>query len=92
MADEVQPRTIDADDAVAPRGKAAAIASHSVAQYSKRGSVSSREDHAVERSFGPVEKTHAVASEFRHGRGHLNASCLDCVRQVKTNQRDSRTR
>jgi len=32
MADEVQPRTIDADNAVASRGKAAAIASDDIPQ------------------------------------------------------------
>ena len=92
MADEVQPGTIDADDAVEPYGKAAAIASHDVAQYSKRSSVPGREDYTVERSFGPVEKTHAITSECRQAGGQLNASRLDRIRQVKTNQRDSRTR
>ena len=91
VADEVQARTIDADDAVASCGKAAAIASDSVTHESERRAVTGRKDHGVERPFDTIKKADARSREFRQARGQLDASSLDRIRQVKSNQRNSRT-
>ena len=89
VSDEVQARAIDTDDALASRGKAAAIAGNLVSQQSERRPISGRENHRIERSFRAVDETHSVGRELRHSGGQLNTSGLDGIRQVKPNQRDS---
>lgn len=92
VSDEVQARAIDTDDALASRGKAAAIAGDLVPQQSECGSISRGEDDCVERSFRTVGEAHAVSRELRDTGCELNSSGSNSIGQVKSDQRNGGAR
>jgi len=92
VANEVQARAIDAGDAIAPRAETAAVTSDALIEHLERRPISRREDHRVERSFRPIDKSHTSIRELGDTGGELNRALPDCIGKVKADQWHCRAR
>ena len=87
MADEVEIRLVDAFDATASPGEAALVGANEVPEWIQRGSISCREDDAIERRFCAVDEPRPASGELGDPGFDADRAGPNGVDEVKPNQR-----
>src|SRR5262245_41557205 len=83
---EIQVRVVDTDDALRACAKTATIARDRSSEHPERGAVSGGHDDRVERLHRAIYETHALRCELLETSLQLDASALDAIRQVKSDE------